>query len=81
MGYDRDKSLPFDFEPNGILFGSKSLGKLSPRSYTIHSKRKWKYSFVSVGEKYTLRNWMHNAYHRGCPGDYKNTYDRRFSGW
>ena len=24
MGYDRDDSFPFDFEPNGIPFGSKS---------------------------------------------------------
>ena len=32
MGYDRGDSFPFDFEPNGIAFGSKSKGKLSPRS-------------------------------------------------
>ena len=23
MGYDRDDSFPFDFEPNGIPFGSE----------------------------------------------------------
>ena len=35
MGYDRGGSFPFDFEPNGFPFGSKSIGKLSPRSYPI----------------------------------------------
>ena len=30
MGYDRGDSFPFDFEPNGILFSSKSKGRLSP---------------------------------------------------
>ena len=48
MGYDPGESFPFDFEPNGISFGSKSKGKLSPRSYPIQCERKWKYSFVSV---------------------------------
>ena len=28
MGYDRGDSFPFDFEPNGFAFGSKSKGKL-----------------------------------------------------
>ena len=41
--------IPLDFEPNGIPFGSKSKGKLSPRSYSIRFERKWKHSFVSVG--------------------------------
>jgi len=45
--YDRD-SFPFDFEPNGIPFGSKSKRKLSPRSYPIQCERKSKYSFLSV---------------------------------
>ena len=49
MGYDRGDSFPFDFEPNGFPFGSKSKGKLSPRSYPIQCERKWKYSFLSVG--------------------------------
>ena len=49
MGYDRGDSFPFDFESNGIPFGSKSIGKLSPRSYPIQFERKWKYSFISVG--------------------------------
>ena len=48
MGYDRDDSFPFDFEPNGILFGSKSKGKLSPQPYPIRFERKWKFSFLSV---------------------------------
>ena len=45
MGYDRGDSFPFDFEPNGISFDSKSKGKLSSRSYPIQYERKWKYSF------------------------------------
>ena len=47
MGYDRGDSIPFDFEPDGILFGSKSKGKLSPR-YHIKFERNWKSSFLSV---------------------------------
>ena len=35
MGYDCGDSFPFDFEANGIPFGSKSKGELSPRSYPI----------------------------------------------
>ena len=35
MGYDRGDSFHFDFEPNGIRFGSKSIGKLSPRSNSV----------------------------------------------
>ena len=48
MGYDRGDSFTFEFEPNGIQFGSKSIRKLSPRSYPIQCERKWKYSFLSV---------------------------------
>ena len=48
MGYDRGDSFPFDFEPNGIPFGSKLEGKLLPRSYPIQRERKWKHSFLSV---------------------------------
>ena len=48
MGYDRGDSFPFDFELNGILFGLKSKGKLSLRSYPIQCEWKWKYSFLSV---------------------------------
>ena len=47
MGYDRDDSFPFDFEPNGIPFGSKSKGKLSQRSYPIQFESKWNIS-ISV---------------------------------
>ena len=43
MGYDRGASFCFDFEPNEIPFGSKSKGKLSPRSYPIQCERKWKF--------------------------------------
>ena len=45
---DRGDSFPFDLEPNGFPFVSKSKGKLSPRSYPIQCERKWKYSFLSV---------------------------------
>ena len=48
MGYDRGDSFPFDFDPNEDPFGSKSKGKLSPRSYPIQCESKWKYSFLSV---------------------------------
>ena len=48
MGYDRGDKFSFDFEPNGIPFGSKSKGKLSPRSYPIHYERKRIYSFLSI---------------------------------
>ena len=48
MGYDRGDSFPFDFEPNGNPFGSKSKGKLSPRSYPIECERKWNASFHSI---------------------------------
>ena len=33
MGYDRGDSFPFDFEPNGIPFGSKCKGKLFPFNF------------------------------------------------
>ena len=48
MGYDRGDSFLFDFEPNGIPFGSKSKGKQSPRSYHIQCEMKWNTSFFSV---------------------------------
>ena len=51
MGYDRDDGFPFDFEPHGIPFGSKSKEKLSPRSYPIQCERKWKHSFLSVSQQ------------------------------
>ena len=38
MGYDRDDSFPFNFEPNLNPFGSKSKGKLSPRSFPFNVK-------------------------------------------
>ena len=50
MGYNR---FPFNFEPNGIPFGTKLKGKLSPRSYSIQFERKLKYSFLSVLAKQT----------------------------
>ena len=48
MGYDRGDSFSLDFEPNGFPFGSKSKGKLSPRSYPIQFERKGNTSFLSV---------------------------------
>ena len=48
MGYDRGDNFPFNFEPNGIPFGSKSKGKLQPRLYPIQCERKEKYCFFSV---------------------------------
>ena len=48
MGYDRGDSFPFDFEPHGIPFGSKSKGKLSRRSYPIQFEKKGQHSFLSV---------------------------------
>ena len=47
MGYDRGDSYPFEFEPNAIIFGSKSKENLLPRSYPIQYERKWKYIFLS----------------------------------
>ena len=32
MGYDRGDRFPFEFEPNEIPSGSKSKGKLSPKT-------------------------------------------------
>ena len=58
MGYDRGDSFPFDFEPNGILFVSKSKGKLSPRSYPIQCERKWNTSF-SVYRHINLARFSH----------------------
>ena len=55
MGYDRGVSFPIDFEPNGFPFGSKSKGKLSPRSYPIQYERKTIYSFLSAW----LPTWWH----------------------
>ena len=52
MEYDRGDSFLFDFEPNGIPFGSKSKGKPSPQSYPIQCEGKLKYSLLSA---YKLR--------------------------
>ena len=48
MGSDLGDSFPFNFEPNGIPVGSKSKGRLSPRSYPIQFERKSNMSFLSV---------------------------------
>ena len=54
MGYDHGDSFPFDFERNGILFGSISKGKLSPRSYPIQCESNREYSFFSVSNLYAI---------------------------
>ena len=65
MGYDRGDSFPVDFEPNEIPFGSKSKGKLSPRSYPIQCERNWKYSFLSgCGNSTWLMPWAISAGNR-----------------
>ena len=46
MEYNGGDSCLFDFKPNGILFGSKSKRKLSPRSYSIPFDRKCKSIFL-----------------------------------
>ena len=61
MGYDRGDSFPFDFEPNGIPFGSKLKGKLSPRSYPIQFERKCKYNFLSVIRSLEIRSFEIHA--------------------
>ena len=63
MGYDRGDRFPFDFEPNGIPFGSKSKAKLSPRSYPIQCERKWKHSFFQCTE---YNPEYFGKYSRGC---------------
>ena len=40
MGYDRGDSIPFDFEPNGIPFGSKSKGKGNQMEFHLVQNRK-----------------------------------------
>ena len=48
MEYDRGDKFHFDLEPNGISFSSESIGKLSPRSYSIQFEIKLKYIFLSA---------------------------------
>ena len=64
MVYDRGDSFPSDFEPNGLLFGSKSKGKLSPRLYAIQFERKLKTSFLSVkhNESILMANGFRNIF-------------------
>ena len=48
MGYDRDDGFPLDFEPNGILFGSKSVVVPSLLSCPIQCEGSSKCSFLIV---------------------------------
>ena len=72
MGYGRGDSFPFNFEPNRNPFGSKSKGKLSPRSYAIQNERKWKHSFLSVrqpqvhGQRYQTNFLTHGITKGSC---------------
>ena len=79
MVYDLGDSFPFDFEPNGIPFGSKSKGKLTPRSYPIHCERQWKYSFLSV--YHTIAHHRTSRKHSStiCYHEYKQTELKRAS--
>ena len=74
MGCDRGDSFPFDFEPNGFPFGSKSKGKLSPRSYPIECERKWKYSFLSEHDGEPLKNHHRTMPLRANPGPKYDTF-------
>ena len=73
MGYDRGDSIPVDFEPDGIPFGSKSKGKMSPLSYPIQCERKWKSSFLSVDISATWAERELNS------GDKKNSNKKKLS--
>ena len=57
MGYVHGDSFPFNFEPNGIVFSSKSKGKLSPLSYPMRCERKCKYSFLST-KYFSVPTWV-----------------------
>ena len=57
MGHDRSDSFPFDFEPNGILFGSEWKGKRSPRSHPIQFERKCKNSFLSAHREQSVSEY------------------------
>ena len=57
------RNFPFDFEPNGILFGSKSKGKLSPLSYHMWKEIEYEFSQCTVRETKKVLNM---SYHRLC---------------
>ena len=75
MGYDRGDSFPFNFEPNGVPFGSKSKWKVSPRSYHIQCERKWKFSFLSASNCSALLFWSAHKWTPRC----RNNFDRKNS--
>ena len=56
---DSDVSFPFDIEPNGIPFGLKSKGKLSPQWYSIQFEREWKSISPSVKLAETSKSLRH----------------------
>ena len=84
MGYDRGDSFPLDFEPNGNPFGSKSKGKLSPRSYPIQFERKSNTSFLSEDGLNTSRAaFVTQPYYHAKPmtgkNSNKNNIDQTYS--
>ena len=58
--YDRSDSFPFDYEPNGIPFGSRSKGKLSVQSFPFQFERKKNLIFSVIVSK-TLKNIANNG--------------------
>ena len=68
MGYDRGDSFPFNFEPNGILFGSKLKRKLSLQSYLIQFEKKLKYNFSLCISNFDFKLYHFNLdpTHRYC---------------
>ena len=77
MGYDRGDSFPFDFKPNGMPFGSKSKGKLSPRSYPIQYERKWNTSLQHLD--HFILNTFINMYHSLSEHPDPGLYQFKFS--
>ena len=73
MGYDRGNSFSFDFEQNGIPFGSKSKGKPSPRSYHIQFERKWRSSFLSACSVNCILCELHICREIFCIAGYPNS--------
>ena len=93
MGYDGGDSFPFNFELNGIPFGSKSKGKLSPPSYLIqfHYTEKTIFSFpfklngtvllliLNQIEFHLVQNRKENCHHDHIPFNVKGNGNIVFS--
>ena len=72
MGYDRGGSFPFDFEINGIPFGSKSKGKLP-------TERKSVLSILNQMEFYLVQNRKENCHYDHIPFNVKGNGNIVFS--